>query len=128
MAFLLYDYSYMDKEEKAKDCITLIESNPLEEFDERNGTGSHQTAAGAGHLHGAADAGLLPDADRPVEDADSEHDIKPFLKSTSLSVRSMAWLKKEYKVKSKLLKERNYYFRNHLEVSKIIPNFAVQKH
>ena len=71
MAFLLYDYSYMDKEEKAKDCITLIESNPLEEFDERNGTGSHQTAAGAGHLHGAADAGLLPDADRPVEDADS---------------------------------------------------------
>ena len=74
MAFLLYYYSYMDKEEKAKDCITLIESNPLEEFDERNGTGSHQAAAGAGYLHGAADAGLLPDADRPVEDADSEHD------------------------------------------------------
>ena len=34
MAFLLYEYSYLDKVEKAKDCITLIESNPLEEFDE----------------------------------------------------------------------------------------------
>ena len=35
LAFLLYYYSYMDKVEKAKECLSLIESNPLENFNYR---------------------------------------------------------------------------------------------
>ena len=34
LACLLYNYSELDKIQKAKECINLLESNPLEEFDE----------------------------------------------------------------------------------------------